>query len=91
MRDREQVLDDDEVEAVERLLHLGDERLDGRVDRETGHEPVDGPVARDRRDVEPEVDERLPPALGHDRHAVGPPESKRDEGGRGHVKVLPMQ
>ena len=90
-RDREQVLDDDEVEAIECFFHLGDERLDGRVDRETGHQPVDWPIASDRRDVEAEVSERLLPALGYHRHAVGPPESKRDEGSGGHVKVLPMQ
>ena len=57
-----------------------------------GRIAIDTPFAGDRRDVEPDVYERLAPSLRDHRHPVVPAEAERDDrGGGGHVKVLPMQ
>ena len=83
----EQVLDDDEVEAIECFFHLGDERLDGRVHRETGHQPVDWPIARDPDARTPRSVSASCQRLATTDTPSARPSSKRDEGSGGHVKV----
>ena len=79
----QQVLDDHEVEAVERGLDLVDARLLGGVDREAGDEAIDRAVAGDRRHGEPDLSEHPLPARRDDRHAISAAETERqDRSGR---------
>jgi len=87
-RDRAEVLDDREIRVGERGFDIGLKRGSGRADLETGNDAVDGTFTCHSDDVEPELLQNLGPPQRHDRHSVGEPEAKRDNGTRRHGSAL---